>query len=75
MALQGRVVRFSIRDIRFPTVDDVLKALYVENIVEGKVVDVSDGGTDENRFVVVRLEKLEQPVVVPVAKIRDGGRD
>jgi hypothetical protein len=75
MALQGRVVRFSIRDIRFPTVDDVLKALYVENIVEGRVVDVSDGGTDENRFVVVRLEKLEQPVVVPVAKIRDGGRD
>jgi hypothetical protein len=75
MKLQGRWVRFAIRDIRFPAVDDVLRALHANDVVGGRVVDVSDGGADQNMFVVVKLERLEQPVVVPVAKIRDGNRD
>jgi hypothetical protein len=55
-------------------VDDVLRTLYADEVVAGRVVDVSNGGSDQDRFVVVSLDRLEQPVVVPVAKIRGDER-
>jgi hypothetical protein len=75
MELQGRLVQFAIRDIRFPAVDHVLRVLHADDIVAGHVLDVSDGGPDGTAFVVVKLDRLEQPVVVPVAKIRGDERN
>jgi hypothetical protein len=38
--------------------------------LQGKVIDVSDSGTQQEAFVVVEVEGLRQPVVVPMNCIR-----
>ena len=70
MDIQGVWVHFAICDIAFPTADVVLHALHADEVVTGRVVDVSDSGATPNAFVVVEIAGLEQPVVVPVAHIR-----
>jgi hypothetical protein len=74
MEIQGVWVHFAIRDIAFPTPDVVLHALHADDVVTGRVVDVSDSGSTPNAFVVVEIAGLEQPVVVPVANIRQWRR-
>jgi pyridoxal biosynthesis lyase PdxS len=74
MDLQGLWVNFAIRDITFPTPDAVLRALHADDVLIGQVVDVSDSGAKQDEFIVVKVEGLEEPVVVPVARIRDWRR-
>jgi hypothetical protein len=74
MDIQCLWVHFAIRDIAFPSPDVVLNALHAEEVVTGRVVDVSDSGATPNAFVVVELAGLEQPVVVPVAHVRQWWR-
>ena len=74
MDIQGVWVHFAIRDIAFPTPDVVLRALHADEVVTGRVVDVSDSGATPNAFVVVEITGLEQPVVVPVRDIRQWSR-
>lgn len=74
MDIQGAWVNFAIRDITFPTPDVVLQALHGDEVVTGRVVDVSDSGATPNAFVVVEIAGLEQPVVVPVAHIQQWWR-
>ena len=38
-------------------------------LVQGKVIDLSDSGAQQGTFAVVRVEGLEQPVIVPVERI------
>jgi 5-keto 4-deoxyuronate isomerase len=71
MDMRGLRVHFLIRDITFPAPEAVLRALHEDDIVAGRVVDVSDSGASEAAFLVVKLDGLEQPVVVPVANICD----
>jgi hypothetical protein len=52
----------------------VLRALHADEVVTGRVVDVSDSGATPNAFVVVEIMGLEQPVVVPVRDIRQWSR-
>ena len=74
MELQGRLVQFAIRDIAFPSPDAVIKMLHEHDLLAGRVLDVSDSGETKDAFVVVKVEGLEQPVVVPVAHLK-GLRD
>jgi len=67
--LRNRWVNFRIRDVYIPDPQDVLNQLYGDDLLQGKVVDVSDAGTGESTFVVVEVEGLQQPVIVPVPRI------
>lgn len=69
MDLRNRWVNFRIRDVYIPDPQDVLNQLYGDDLLQGKVVDVSDAGTGESTFVVVEVEGLQQPVIVPVPRI------
>lgn len=66
--LQGRLVAFAVRDIGFPTPESVLMILHSEEVLQGEVIDVSHGISE--RFVVVKVAGLDQPIVVPVERIR-----
>jgi hypothetical protein len=74
MDIQGVWVHFAIRDVAFPTPEVVLYGLHANDVVTGRVVDVSDSGATPNAFVVVEIAGLEQPVVVAVAHIRQWRR-
>jgi hypothetical protein len=70
MELKGRRVRFAIKDIYFPAPEAVLGELHGDDLISGQVVDVSDSGADPEAFVVVKVDTLDDPVVVSVERIR-----
>jgi hypothetical protein len=44
--------------------------LHGKDQLQGKVVDVSDSGSQEEAFAVVEVEGLPRPVVVPMKHIK-----
>jgi hypothetical protein len=69
LKLRNRWVHFKVRDVYFPDVEKVLAELYGNNVLQGKVVDVSRGGSAESWFAVVSVDGLEQEIVVPITRI------
>lgn len=68
--VRDRWVHFEIGDVCFPEPVQVLQELHGKDLLQGKVVDVSDSGSDAEAFVVVAVEGLAQPVVVPVRRVK-----
>jgi hypothetical protein len=64
-------VTFRICDAYVPEPVQILMELHGKDQLEGKVVDVSDAGIQEEAFAVVEVQGLSQPVVVPVNHIRE----
>jgi hypothetical protein len=44
--------------------------LHGDDLLQGKIIDSSDSGFQQNAFAVVEVEGLAQPVVVPMNRIR-----
>ena len=45
--------------------------LHGKDQLEGRVIDVSDAGSQEEAFAVIEVQRLSRPVVVPVKHIRE----
>ena len=69
MTLKHKWVHFRIRDVYYPDVPKVLIELHGEDLLQGRVVDLSDQGAASNAFAVIDVEGLAQPVVIPTARI------
>jgi hypothetical protein len=69
MELRDRRVHFRICDIYHPDPARVLIELHGNDLLTGQVVDLSNGGMQEDAFVVVEVDGMEQPVIVPVERI------
>lgn len=67
--LKDRWVNFRIRDVYLPDPRIVLEELFGSDLLQGRVLDLSDSGPAREAFAVVRVEGLNQPVVVPVNRI------
>jgi hypothetical protein len=63
-------VNFQICDAYVPEPVQILMELHGKDQLHGKVIDVSDAGSQEEAFAVVEVEGLSQPVVVPMKHIR-----
>ena len=70
MELRDRWIHFKVCDVYIPDPEKLLIELYGNDIVQGKVIDVSNSGAEYGTFAVVQVEGLEQPVIVPVERIR-----
>jgi hypothetical protein len=70
MELKDRWIHFKVCDVYIPDPEKLLIQLYGDDLIQGKVIDLSDSGTQQGRFAVVQVEGLEQPVIVPVERIR-----
>jgi hypothetical protein len=68
--VRNRWVNFQINDIYIPDPSQILSELHGNDLLQGKVIDMSDGGTQLEAFAVVEVEGLKQPVVVPMNRIR-----
>jgi hypothetical protein len=68
-SLIGCRARFRIRDVHHPEPAVVLDRLHGDDVVQGEVLDLSTSGLDDALYAVVRVEMLEQPVVVPVDRL------
>ena len=69
MDLKDRWVHFMIRDVYVPDPLAVLTELYGSDLLQGRVLDVSDSGTKREAFAVVVVDGVKQPLVVPIEKI------
>ncbi len=62
-------MHFKISDIYIPDPKKLLYQLHGNDVLEGRVVDMSDGGAEENAFAVIEVEGVEWLVVVPADRI------
>jgi hypothetical protein len=62
-------VHFKIRDIYHPDATKVLIDLHGNDLLLGKVIDLSDGGMQKDAFAVVEVEGIEELVIVSVEHI------
>ncbi len=69
--LKNQVVHFRVHDIYLPALQEILNVLHGNDILEGKVVDLTDSGLQKNAFVVVKVEGVKNFVIVPVEKVID----
>jgi hypothetical protein len=69
-SLKHRLVRFRVRDIYIPDPLEVLNELHGNDILQGKVVDLTDSGAQEKVFVVVEVRIL--PRIVRFCTLRAG---
>ena len=68
--LRHRLVHFRIQDTYLPEPPRLALELHGEDLLQGVVIDVSDGGALEEAYVVVRIDGVREPIVVPTAAIR-----
>jgi hypothetical protein len=64
-------VRFKLRDIYHPDPAKVLIDLHGTDVLTGTVFDMTDSGQHAGVFIVVDVEGIEEPVIVPVEQILD----
>ena len=64
------LVSFPIRDVYLPSPQDLLFALHGDEILQGRIIDYSDGGTGGLTYAVVAVEGLPQPVIIAVEKLK-----
>jgi hypothetical protein len=69
MVLKDQRVQFKIRDVYHPDPQKVLIDLHGDDLLTGKVIDLSDSGIQKDAFVVVKVEGIEEPLIVPVERI------
>ncbi len=67
--LLNQQVRFKVADIHTPHPLVVLYELHGNDLLEGRVVDLSDSGELKEAFAVVKVEQVRQFLIVPVARL------
>lgn len=69
--LLNQFVRFKISDIYLPDPLVVLSKLHGEDVLQGRVVDISDGGVRPERFAVIDVPELDHVIIVPLERVED----
>ena len=67
--LLDQQVRFKVADIHTPHPLVVLYELHGNDLLEGRVVDLSDSGELKEAFAVVEVEQVRQFLIVPVSRL------
>jgi hypothetical protein len=63
-------VNFRISDVYIPEPAQILMQLHGNDLLQGRIVDVSTSVGEENAYAIVEVEGLSQPLVVPVRHTR-----
>lgn len=69
MDFRDQWVRFKICDVYHPDPTHILLDLHGNDLLVGKVVDVSDSGSQKEAFVIVKVEGIAAPIIVPVERL------
>jgi hypothetical protein len=67
--LRSRIVHFRVCDVYIPDPASVLIEMHGNDLLQGRVIDQSEDGTSEGSFAMVEVEDLQQPLIVPIARI------
>ncbi len=67
--LLNRFVRFKVSDVAIPGPQEVVNELYGRDIVQGKVVDITQSGALEQAFSIVKVEGMNALLILPAEKV------
>lgn len=67
--LLNRFVRFKVSDVAIPGPQEVVNELYGCDIVQGKVVDLTESGAMEQAFIIVKVEGMKPLLILPAEKV------
>ena len=62
-------VHFKICDVYHPDAIKILTALHGNDLLTGKILDLSDSGMQKNVFAVIEVEGVQELLVVPTERI------
>jgi hypothetical protein len=68
---QSPWVQFRINDAYVPEPPQILIELHGNDVLRGKIIDVSDSETHGEVFAVVEVETLSQPIVVAMKHLTE----
>ena len=68
MELRNRWVHFKVSDVHLPNAEMVLTELYGDHLLQGQVMDISEGGK-KGKFAVVKVEGISAPVIISLDRI------
>jgi hypothetical protein len=66
--LRNRWVHFKVSDVHIPNAEQVLIELYGDHLLQGRVMDISEGGK-QGKFAVVKVDGIGVPVIISVDRI------
>ena len=66
--LRNEHVQFPIKDVYVREPAQILAGLHGQDLLQGRIVDLSDRGAEREAFEVVEVDLLKDSVVVPVAR-------
>jgi hypothetical protein len=67
--LKNHTVNFRICDIFYPDCQQILFQLHGNDVLQGRVVDLSESGLVDGSFVEIDVEGLAEKVIVPLERI------
>lgn len=67
--LLNRFVHFKVSDVTIPGPQEVINELYGRDIVQGKVVDITESGALEQAFIIVKVEGMKHLLILPAEKV------
>jgi hypothetical protein len=69
--VRDRLLNCRIIDVYHPGPDQLLRELHGQDLLQGLVIDVSQGASPEANFAVVQVDGLRSPVIVSLNRVRD----
>jgi len=67
--IKNRWVHFRIRDVYIPEPQQLLATLHGEDLLQGRVIEISEGAGMAHSYAVIEVEGLEHPVIVPAEHV------
>lgn len=69
MDLKNHTVDFRICDIFYPKWEQILFQLHGSDVLQGRVVDLSETGDVDGSFVEVEVEGLSVRLIIPLERV------
>jgi hypothetical protein len=69
---KNRLIDFPVSEVYYPPQADVLKELFGNTVLQGRVVESNVQGADGRRFVAVQVEGVSEYLYVPVSALGRG---
>ena len=69
MDLRDHYVQFRLGDIYLPDPLTLIYDLHRNQLIRGRVVEMSDSGEREDAFVVVVVDDIPHQMIVPVERV------
>ena len=68
--LKGRRVQFHLRDVYYPEPATLLSQLHGNDVLQGRVLEVSDSETNRGVFAAIKVARLRPHCFVAIDRVR-----